>query len=60
MALIPLGLGRFADGPDTRREINAMRHHNSVFHERVEGTCRGMSLTGLVGASMERIGGFVG
>jgi hypothetical protein len=33
MALIPLGLGRFADGPDTRRESNAMRHQNSVFHE---------------------------
>jgi Transposase DDE domain/Domain of unknown function (DUF4372) len=32
MALIPLGSGRFADGPDTRRGINAMRHHNSVFH----------------------------
>ncbi len=33
MALIPLGLGRFADGPDTKRESNAMRHQNSVFHE---------------------------
>jgi hypothetical protein len=33
MALIPLGLGRFADGPDTRWESNAMRHQNSVFHE---------------------------
>jgi hypothetical protein len=32
MALIPLGSGRFADDPDTRRGINAMRHHNSVFH----------------------------
>ena len=32
MALIPLGPGRFADGPDTRRGINAMRHQNSVFH----------------------------
>src|SRR5260370_8647294 len=32
MALIPLGLGRFADGPDPRRESNAMRHQNSVFH----------------------------
>jgi Transposase DDE domain/Domain of unknown function (DUF4372) len=33
MALIPLGSGRFADDPDTRRGINAMRHQNSVFHE---------------------------
>src|SRR6516165_8254416 len=32
MALIPLGSGRFADDPDTRRGINAMRHQNSVFH----------------------------
>jgi hypothetical protein len=32
MALIPLGSGRFADGPDTRRGVNAMRHQNSVFH----------------------------
>ena len=32
MALIPLGSGRFADDPDTRRGVNAMRHHNSVFH----------------------------
>src|SRR6516164_6820298 len=32
MALIPLGSGRFADDPDTRRRINAMRHQNSVFH----------------------------
>jgi len=31
MALIPLGSGRLADDPDTRG--NAMRHHNSVFHE---------------------------
>jgi hypothetical protein len=30
MALIPLGLGRFADGPDTRRESNAMRHQSST------------------------------
>src|SRR5262249_29502631 len=33
MALIPLGSGRFADDPDTRRGTNAMRHQNSVFHE---------------------------
>jgi hypothetical protein len=32
MALIPLGSGRFADDPDRRRGINAMRHQNSVFH----------------------------
>jgi hypothetical protein len=32
MALIPLGSGRFADDPDTRRGVNAMRHQNSVFH----------------------------
>jgi len=32
MALIPLGPGRFADDPDTRRGVNAMRHQNSVFH----------------------------
>ncbi len=32
MALIPLGSGRFTDDPDTRRGVNAMRHHNSVFH----------------------------
>jgi len=32
MALIPLGLGRFADDPDTRLGVNAMRHQNSVFH----------------------------
>jgi hypothetical protein len=32
MALIPLGSGRFADDPDARLGINAMRHHNSVFH----------------------------
>jgi IS4 transposase len=32
MALIPLGSGRFADDPDTRLEVNAMRHQNSVFH----------------------------
>ncbi len=32
MALIPLGSGRFADDPDTRRGSNAMRHQNSVFH----------------------------
>src|SRR6516162_11295489 len=32
MALIPLGSGRFADEPDTRRGVNAMRHQNSVFH----------------------------
>ncbi len=32
MALTPLGSGRFADDPDTRRGVNAMRHHNSVFH----------------------------
>jgi hypothetical protein len=32
MALIPLGAGRFADDPDTRRGVNAMRHQNSVFH----------------------------
>ena len=32
MALIPLGSGRFADDPDTKRGVNAMRHHNSVFH----------------------------
>jgi hypothetical protein len=32
MALIPLGWGRFADDPHTRRRINAMRHQNSVFH----------------------------
>ena len=32
MALIPLGSGRFADDPDTRRGINTMRHQNSVFH----------------------------
>jgi Domain of unknown function (DUF4372) len=31
MALIPLGLGRFADGPDATRH-NAVRHQNSVFH----------------------------
>jgi IS4 transposase len=33
MALIPLGSGRFADDPDTRLGVNAMRHQNSVFHE---------------------------
>jgi hypothetical protein len=32
MALILPGSGRFADDPDTRREVNAMRDHNSVFH----------------------------
>ena len=32
MALIPLGPGRLADGPDTRWGVNAMRHQNSVFH----------------------------
>jgi Domain of unknown function (DUF4372) len=32
MALIPLGSGRFADDPDMRRGVNAMRHQNSVFH----------------------------
>jgi IS4 transposase len=32
MALIPLGSGRFADDPDTRQGVNAMRHQNSVFH----------------------------
>jgi hypothetical protein len=32
MALIPLGSGRFADDPDTRRGVNAMRRQNSVFH----------------------------
>jgi IS4 transposase len=32
MALIPLGSGRFADDPDTRLGVNAMRHQNSVFH----------------------------
>jgi hypothetical protein len=32
MALIPLGSGRFADDPDTRWGVNAMRHYNSVFH----------------------------
>jgi IS4 transposase len=32
MALIPLDPGRFADDPDTRRGVNAMRHYNSVFH----------------------------
>jgi hypothetical protein len=32
MALIPLGSGRFADDPDTKRGVNAMRHQNSVFH----------------------------
>ena len=32
MALIPLGSGRFADDPDTRLGINAMRHQTSVFH----------------------------
>ena len=32
MALIPFGSGRFADDPDTRRGVNAMRHQNSVFH----------------------------
>jgi len=31
MALIPLGWGRFADDPDARLGIDAMRHHNSVF-----------------------------
>src|SRR5215204_4509821 len=35
-ALIPLGSGRFADDPDTRG-INAMRHHNSVFHRVLQG-----------------------
>src|SRR5437763_13987927 len=30
-ALSPLGSGRFADDPDTSG-VNAMRHHNSVFH----------------------------
>jgi hypothetical protein len=34
--LIPLGSGRFADDPDTRG-INAMRHHNSVFHRVLQG-----------------------
>jgi IS4 transposase len=32
MALIPLGSGRFADDPDMRWGVNAMRHQNSVFH----------------------------
>jgi hypothetical protein len=32
MALIPLGLGRLGNGPDTRLGDNAMRHQNSVFH----------------------------
>jgi hypothetical protein len=32
MASIPLGSGRFADDPDTRLGVNAMRHQNSVFH----------------------------
>jgi hypothetical protein len=32
MALIPLGSGRFADDPDARLGVNAMRHQNSVFH----------------------------
>jgi len=32
MALIPLGPGRFADDPDTRLGVNAIRHQNSVFH----------------------------
>src|SRR5271154_4135753 len=36
MALIPVGLGRFADDPDTSGE-NAMRHHNSVFHGILKG-----------------------
>jgi hypothetical protein len=31
MALIPLGSGRFADDPDTRLGVNAMRHQNGVF-----------------------------
>jgi len=31
-ALIPLGLGRLGDVPDTRWEIKAVRHENSVFH----------------------------
>src|SRR5215469_16109977 len=31
-ALIPLGVGRLGDVPDTRWGINAMRHQNSVFH----------------------------
>jgi hypothetical protein len=31
MALIPLGSGRFADDPDTRLGVNAMRPQNSVF-----------------------------
>jgi len=32
MALIPLGSGRFADDPDTRRGVTVMRYQNSVFH----------------------------
>ena len=32
MALIPLGSGRFADDPDTKWGIDAMRHQNSVCH----------------------------
>jgi hypothetical protein len=32
-ALIPLGLGLLGNDPDTRRGVNAMRHHNSVFHQ---------------------------
>src|ERR671922_790946 len=32
MALIPLGSGRFADDPDMRWGVNAVRHNNTVFH----------------------------
>jgi hypothetical protein len=60
MTLIPLGSGRFADDPDTRRGINAMRHQNSVFHGGVAKTHDHDAVMRISGESSGAAGPFCG